>query len=104
MKRTWTIIGVGDVAKSLLWYQRLLGQPETEPAHDDFGQVVDDDGTVLVCLHAWGEHDHASLSSPDVAAPGNGLLLFIRVDDFERALARAQTLALRMEEKPHVNP
>ena len=44
MKRTWTIIGVGDVAGSLKWYQSLFGQPERPPAHDDFGQILDSDG------------------------------------------------------------
>jgi hypothetical protein len=39
MRRTWTIIGVGDVPGSFKWYQSLLGLPETAPAHDDFGQV-----------------------------------------------------------------
>jgi hypothetical protein len=29
MKRTWTIIGVADVAQSFKWYQSLLGLPET---------------------------------------------------------------------------
>lgn len=41
MKRTWTIIGVADVARSFKWYQSLFGQPETNPAHDDFGQILD---------------------------------------------------------------
>ena len=41
MRRTWTIIGVGDVPGSFKWYQSLLGLPETAPAHDDFGQIVD---------------------------------------------------------------
>jgi hypothetical protein len=41
MRRTWTIIGVGDVAGSFKWYQSLLGVPETAPAHDDFGQILD---------------------------------------------------------------
>ena len=27
MKRTWTIIGVGDVSRSVKWYQALFGQP-----------------------------------------------------------------------------
>ena len=61
MKRTWTIIGVNDVAASFKWYQSLLGRPETQPAHDDFGQIVDSDGTVLLCLHQWGVEDHPSL-------------------------------------------
>ena len=104
MKRTWTIIGVGDVAGSLKWYQSLFGQLETPPAHDDFGQVLDSDGTVLLCLHQWGEHEHPSLKSPDTATPGNGLLLFFRVDDFDSTLERARALTTRFEEEPHVNP
>src|SRR5215831_11114760 len=104
MKRTWTIIGVCNVAASLRWYQALFGQPATPPAHDDFGQLLDSDGTVLLCLHAWGAHDHPSLTSPDRGMPGNGLLLFFRVDDFDLALARARVLVDRLEEEPHVNP
>jgi catechol 2,3-dioxygenase-like lactoylglutathione lyase family enzyme len=104
MKRTWTIIGVHDVARSVAWYQTLLGLPHRPPAHDYFGQILDSDGTVLLCLHAWGDHDHPSLTSPDRAEPGNGLLLFIRVDDHDAALARARALVDRLEEEPHVNP
>lgn len=101
MQRLWTIIGVADVATSFRWYQTLLGQPLTGPAHDYFGQIVDTDGTVLLCLHRWGDHEHPPLASPQ--NPGNGLLLFFRVDDFDEALQRARTLAPRLEEEPHVN-
>jgi catechol 2,3-dioxygenase-like lactoylglutathione lyase family enzyme len=104
MKRTWTIIGVSDVAGSFRWYQSLFGQRDTAPAHDDFGQILDTDGTVLLCLHKWGAHEHPSLTSPDHAPPGNGLLLFFRVDDFDLALQRARGLVSRLEEEPHVNP
>ena len=104
MKRTWTIIGVSDVPGSFKWYQSLFGQPETAPAHDFFGQLLDTDGTVLLCLHQWGAHDHPSLMSPDTATPGNGLLLFFRVDDFDLALKRGRALVSRLEEQPSVNP
>jgi catechol 2,3-dioxygenase-like lactoylglutathione lyase family enzyme len=104
MKRTWTIIAVRDVPGSFKWYQSLFGQPETRPAHDYFGQILDTDGTVLLCLHQWGEHDHPSLMSPDDVPPGNGLLLFFRVDDFDLALTRARTLVAQLEEEPHQNP
>jgi catechol 2,3-dioxygenase-like lactoylglutathione lyase family enzyme len=104
VKRTWTIIGVDDVPRSFDWYQSLLGLPETAPAHDYFGQIVDPDGTVLLCLHAWGAHEHPTLTSRSDARPGNGLLLFFRVDDFDVALPRARTLVSRLEEEPHVNP
>ena len=104
MKRIWTIIGVREVRGSCAWYQSLLGQPESPPAHDHFGQIVDRDGTVLLCLHQWGAHEHPSLTSPDEAPPGNGLLLFFRIDDFDAALPRARALVARLEEEPHVNP
>jgi hypothetical protein len=42
--------------------------------------------------------------SADVAPPGNGLLLFFRVDDFDMAVKRARALVTRLEEEVHVNP
>ena len=104
MKLTWTIIGVGDVARSFQWYQALFGQPVTLPAHDYFGQILDADGTVLLCLHQWGAHEHPSLMSPGLGTPGNGLLLFFRVDDFDLALERARSFVAQFEEEPHLNP
>jgi catechol 2,3-dioxygenase-like lactoylglutathione lyase family enzyme len=104
MKRTWTIIAVRDVPGSCRWYQALFGQPAIPPAHDYFGQILDSDGTVLLCLHKWGAHEHPSLTSPDQGPPGNGLLLFFRVDDFDLALERARSLVPWLEEEPHVNP
>jgi catechol 2,3-dioxygenase-like lactoylglutathione lyase family enzyme len=104
MKRTWTIIGVNDVAAGITWYQTMFGQPHTPPVHDHFGQVLDTDGTVLLCLHQWGAHEHPSLTGPGVAPPGNGLLLFFRVDDFDATLIRARSLGRALTEEPHVNP
>jgi catechol 2,3-dioxygenase-like lactoylglutathione lyase family enzyme len=103
VKRTWTIIGVRDVALSFKWYLSLLGLPEAAPAHDYWGQISDSDGTVLLCLHQWGAHEHPSLTSPDEALPGNGLLLFFRVDDFDASLKRARALVSRLDEEPNVN-
>jgi len=104
LTRTWTIIGVSDVPGSFKWYQSLLGLPKTAPGHDYWGQILDSDGTVLLCLHEWGANEHPSLSSPDHAQPGNGLLLFFRVDDFDMALQRARALVDRLDEESHVNP
>lgn len=104
MMRLWTIIGVSDVPSSFKWYQSLLGLQKTAPAHDDFGQILDSDGTVLLCLHQWGAHEHPSLTSPDRGPPGNGLLLFFRVDDFDTVLPRARALVEQIEKEPHVNP
>jgi catechol 2,3-dioxygenase-like lactoylglutathione lyase family enzyme len=104
MKRTWTIIGVKDVARSFAWYRMLFGLSEAAPAHSYWGQILDDDGTVLLCLHEWGAHEHPSLTSAELAQPGNGLLLFFRVDDFDESLPRARSLVEKLEEEPHLNP
>ena len=57
MKRIWTIIGVSDVPVSFKWYKSLFGQPETAPSHDHVGQILDTDGTVLLCLHWSGAQE-----------------------------------------------
>ena len=44
------------------------------------------------------------MMSPDEASPGNGLLLFFRVDDYAMAVKRAYDLVDRFEEEPHLNP
>jgi catechol 2,3-dioxygenase-like lactoylglutathione lyase family enzyme len=102
MRRLWTIIGVTDVVISLEWYQELLGLSKSPPSHDYFGQAVDEDGTVLVCLHRWGDHDHPPLIGPETSA-GNGLLLFFRVDDIDEALRRARGLVPELAEEPKRN-
>ena len=104
MKRLWTIVGVADVALSLQWYQTLLGLQETAAAHEDFAQVCDTDGTVLVSLHQWGTEDHPTLTSPGLGDPSSGLILFFRVDDFDDALMRVGALASAFAEEPNVNP
>ncbi len=58
----------------------------------------------MLCLHEWGAHEHPTLTSPDLATPGNGLLLFFRVDDFDASLKRARALVVRFEEEPHLSP
>jgi catechol 2,3-dioxygenase-like lactoylglutathione lyase family enzyme len=104
VRRTWTVIGVADVRASFSWYQSLFGMAETAPAHDYFGQILESDGTVLLCLHEWGAHEHPSLTSPERAQPGNGLLLFFRVDDFDITLRNVRALGARLDEEPHLNP
>jgi catechol 2,3-dioxygenase-like lactoylglutathione lyase family enzyme len=104
MTRLWTIVAVADVAHSARWYQRLLGLPEVAPAHSYFGQVVGPDGAVLLCLHSWGDHEHPSMISPEQARPGNGLILFFKVEEFSEAAARARSLVPTLSEEPHVNP
>ena len=63
LKRTWTIIGVVDVSQSFKWYQSRLDLPETAPATTTSGRSSSD-GTVLLCLHKRGAHEHPTLTIP----------------------------------------
>ncbi len=103
MIRTEAIIAVDNVEASSKWYQTLLDCKSTHTNDKIFDQLVDTDGTILLCLHHWGDHDHPSLMSPEQGQAGNGLLLFFRVDNFDKAWARAQSLVTRIEEEPHYN-
>jgi hypothetical protein len=103
MKRTWPIIGVKDVRASGQWYRALLGQADHPSEHEDFDLIVDGDDTVLLGLHEWGAHGEGPpLQALGVEPPGNGALLFIRVDDFEATMARARELVSHFETEPEV--
>jgi len=48
----------------------------------------DADGTVLLCLHQWGAHEHPHPEQPRPRRlPGMDYCFFFRVDDFDEALA-----------------
>ena len=101
--QTWTIIGVADAARSYAWYRDLLGLPPTAPG---MGTSVACSTTTagLLCLHAWGAHEDEHPTLEDGAAtPGNGLLLFFRVDDFDAAVERARGLVDALELEPQIN-
>jgi predicted enzyme related to lactoylglutathione lyase len=103
MKRTWSIVGVADVQKSAAWYIRLLNAQNSHPGATSFDQIIDRDGTILVCLHHWGDHGHPSLSNPEEGNPGKGFLLWFVVDDFDTAWEHAQAMGSVIQEPLNTN-
>ena len=109
MKRNWPIIAVTDVARSAGWYIQLLEAQQTHPGDTIFDQILDMDGTVLLCLHHWGpsgprgDHNWPTLLDPTKGDIGNGLLLWFVVDDFDAAWERAQTLESPVKEEPNTD-
>lgn len=101
MVRTEVIIGVKDVVASSKWYQRLL-DCKSQHGGDTFEILADADGQTILNLHKWGEHDHPTLSNPD-DKPGNGLILYFRVDSIDKLWENAKRLEANVEEEPHVN-
>ena len=102
MIKNQPIIGVLDVEKSSKWYQHLL---DCKSGHggDTFEMLQDSKGSTFLCLHKWGEHDHPTLSNPDIL-PGNGLILYLTVEDLKKAWKNAQELHAEIEEQLHLNP
>ncbi|HVI43706.1 MAG TPA: VOC family protein [Chitinophaga sp.] len=101
MIRPEIIIAVKDVEQSSHWYQQLLGCRSSHGG-STFEILTDNDGTVVLCLHKWGEHGHPTMTNSSLT-PGNGLILFFRVSDFEKAWVHAQQLKAIVEEAPHIN-
>jgi predicted enzyme related to lactoylglutathione lyase len=83
----------------------LLDAQQTHAGGTTFDQVVDVDGTVLICLHYWGptgpngDHEWTTLLEPG-PSDHNGLLLWFVVDDFDHAWERAKGLGTAIVEEP----
>lgn len=102
MIRTEVILGVKDVEKSAQWYQSLLNCNSSHGGNT-FEILIDEDGTVILCLHKWGNHDHPTLRGPQLPA-GNGLILYFKVNNLDDVWKNAQNMNALIEERPHINP
>lgn len=90
--RPQPLIAVTNVEASSRWYQHLLG---CESAHGGsaYERLVSPDGTLILQLHDFEvEHDHGPIGDRNDTPYGNGLLLWFEVDDFDDAVARADSL------------
>ncbi|MGE8427332.1 MAG: glyoxalase [Sphingobacterium sp.] len=99
MTRTEPIIAVKTVSKSSLFYQRLLGC--TSQHGGETFEILTDNGTVILCLHKWGEHDHPTMR--DQKHAGNGFILFFRVDNLQQIFENATLLNAVIEKDIHYN-
>jgi catechol 2,3-dioxygenase-like lactoylglutathione lyase family enzyme len=103
----WPIIAVADVTKSAAWYGTLFDARQNHPGATVFNQIIDPDGTLLLCLHHWGpsgprgDHEWPSLAAPAAGGAGNGLLLWFVVDDFDAAWDRAREMGATIHESPN---
>jgi hypothetical protein len=101
MIKTETIIAVKDVKKSSQWYQNLL-HCESGHGGETFEILKNKDGTVILCLHKWGEHEHPTMINPEIPV-GNGLILYFRIVDINKVWENTVKLKLIVEQSPHLN-
>ena len=102
MTKSDPIIAVKQVATSSKWYQELF---DCKSIHggDEFDVLVDEKGTVLLCLHVWGAHDHPSMMDPD-KKPGNGLILYFRTTELDAIRANAERMKVIIDSDVQLNP
>lgn len=101
MIKTEPIIAVDNVEKSSEFYQRLL-DCKSNHGGDKFEILTDEDNSVILCLHKWGEHEHPTFTNPKNA--GNGLILYFVVEDIKPVWERVLKLKAKVENEPKINP
>ena len=102
MTRLDPIIAVKDIQHSSTWYQNIF-ELRNEHGGADFSVLVGDDDEVILCLHEWEEHNHPTMTDPNIT-PGNGLLLYFRTEDLNKVYQNALRAGCRIEEDIHLNP
>jgi catechol 2,3-dioxygenase-like lactoylglutathione lyase family enzyme len=102
--RPQPLIAVADVEASSRFYQRLLGA-RSDHGGDEYERLVDARGRLVMQLHRWEvDHHHGAIGDPRRKPYGNGVLLWFEVDDFDAAVARANSLGAEVILPPHRNP
>jgi len=103
MTRPQPLICVNDVEASSRWYQHLLN---CQSAHGglNYERLVVNDKLILQ-LHRWDvDHHHGPIGDQNLKPPGNGMLLWFEVDDFDAAVLRAEQMQADVLMPRHRNP
>ncbi len=96
------IIAVHKLPESAQWYQDLFGWQKSHGG-EEIHVLTGEEGSVMLCLHKWGEPQHPSLLDPSIR-PGNGLILYIRTHKIFEIHENAQKLGLKIEQALSTNP
>jgi predicted enzyme related to lactoylglutathione lyase len=95
------IIAVKDVEASSKWYQSVFNCRSMHGGNE-FDILVSENDEVLICLHKWGEHQHPTMTNPNIT-PGNGLILYFRTEDMNGIRQNVEKSGCMVEEDVHVN-
>jgi hypothetical protein len=73
------IIAVKNIEISSKWYQSVFNCRSMHGGKE-FDILVSENDEILICLHKWGEHGHATITNSNIT-PGNGLILYFRTEN-----------------------
>ena len=96
------IIAVANIEASTAWYTEFFGFRNAHGG-DHFAVLTEEEGEVVLCLHAWEAHGHPSMADRSIPA-GNGLILYFRTPHWEAILKRVKAKGVKLEEELHTNP
>jgi catechol 2,3-dioxygenase-like lactoylglutathione lyase family enzyme len=97
-----SIIAVKDLEASSKWYQKIFGLRKNHDSNH-FAVLVSDDNEITLCLHPWGNHQHPTMTNPNIT-PGNGLILYFRTVNMNIIYENALKAGCAIEEDIHLNP
>lgn len=101
MTKVDPIIAVKDVEASSKWYQSIF-RCRSLHGGKDFDVLVSENNEVLICLHKWEEHGHPTMTNPTIT-PGNGLILYFKVEDINFIRENVEKTGSPVEEDIHLN-
>jgi hypothetical protein len=101
--RPQPLICVSDVEASSRWFQQLLGC-RSDHGGREYERLVAPDGRLVLQLHDWEVSHHHGAIGVHRITPGNGVLLWFEIDDFDAAVTRADALRAEVVLKKHRNP
>lgn len=97
------LICVKDVEASSRWYQQVLNCTSAHGGPDY--ERLEHKGRLVLQLHKWEVEDHhGPIGDPRIQPPGNGLLLWFEVDDFDEAVRRVELVNAEVLLRKHRNP
>lgn len=96
------IIAVKDVQSSAEWYCKVLGFNNAHGG-SHFAVLTNRENEVMLCLHAWEVDNHPTMQNQDIT-PGNGLLLYLRTQDWKEIKRNLEGMGWEIEEDVHLNP
>ncbi|WP_347174257.1 VOC family protein [Polaribacter uvawellassae] len=96
------IIAVKDVNESAEWYQKVFDCKRTHGGNE-FAVLEDENGEILICLHKWGEHEHPTMTIPNIK-PGNGLIIYYKTDKLDIIRSNIKKMDYPIEKEIHINP
>lgn len=101
MARLDPIIAVKNVSASAEWYRDIFGFNNAHGG-DHFAVLTTKENETILCLHAWGTDNHPTMTNPTIAI-GNGLLLYLRTEDWKEIKQNLDKMKWVLEEEIHQN-